>query len=81
MSVNAPEYDDPDYVQVSQLCEICGDRWYGDRPLKQWSKHPNVTVHVDCDEVEVETKLTKNLKKTSCVNQVKPLKKKMNMRI
>lgn len=52
MSRTQFEYDDEDYVQLSQLCEICGDRWFDDRPLKQWSRHPKVTVHVECDELD-----------------------------
>ena len=49
MSRHNPDYDDADYIQLSQRCEICCDRWLDDRPLKQWSKHPKVTVHVECD--------------------------------
>ena len=52
MAYTSPDYDDIDYVQVSQRCEICGDRWFDDRPLKQWSLHPQVTVHEECDFIK-----------------------------
>lgn len=53
---DAYDYDDPRYVQVSQKCEICGDWWDDDRILKSWSRHPNVTVHEECDVHPVEKK-------------------------
>lgn len=82
MSRTQFEYDDEDYVQLSQLCEICGDRWFDDRPLKQWSRHPKVTVHVECDELDdiicksadaPPKKQEKNYSLTSRKKKMKPL--------
>lgn len=71
MSRNQLDYDDPDYVQTSQLCEICGDRWYGSAPLKRWSKHPNVIVHVECDIPNVK----KRARKPTALERYKKMKK------